>query len=54
MGSHIEPTAPVAHESSHVDGGSDEIDSALALTAIPSITFTKLSDTTQALILGGL
>ena len=31
------PVAPAAHEDTHVSGGSDDIDSALADAAIPSL-----------------
>lgn len=37
------PVAPAPHEGTHVDGGSDDIDSALATGAIPNLSATKIT-----------
>ena len=36
------PGAPLAHESTHVSGGSDDIDSALAIAAMADLASTKI------------
>ena len=42
MGSHTIPYTLAPHESTHVAGGSDDIDSALAIAAAPDLTSTKI------------
>lgn len=37
--------APAPHESTHVSGGSDDIDSALAVAAIPNLATSKITST---------
>ena len=42
MGSHTIPYTLAPHEDTHVAGGSDDIDSALAIAAAPNLTNTKI------------
>ena len=42
MGSHTIPYTLAPHEDTHVAGGSDDIDSALAIAAAPDLTNTKI------------